>query len=197
MRIGEKDGLIIVDVQNDFCPGGALGVEGGDELARAISDVAMEFRTRGGRVYATQDWHPPGHCSFEENGGPWAAHCVQGTDGAEFHPDLRLPIGASIIRKGADKREDALSGFEGTDLEEQLTRMGIRRVFVGGIATEYCVLSTVVDAARRGFETYVLTDLVRAIEQEPGDGEKAVARMKEAGAKATSSEVMLSSPGEA
>ena len=196
MRIGEKDGLIVVDVQNDFCPGGALPVEGGDDLAKAISDVALKFRAKGGRVYATQDWHPAEHSSFEESGGPWPAHCVQATEGAEFHTDLRLPIGTSIIRKGRDKREDALSGFEGTDLEEQLTRAGIKRVFVGGLATDYCVLSTVLDAARRGFETYVLTDLARAVNKEPDDGEKAIARMKEGGAKATTSETLLSDPEE-
>ena len=196
MRINEKDGLIVVDVQNDFCPGGAVAVEGGDEAVKAISEVAQEFRARGGRVYATQDWHPAGHSSFEEGGGPWPAHCVQATEGAQFHPDLRLPIGASIIRKGTDKREDALSGFEGTDLEEQLTRSGIRRIFVGGLATDYCVLSTVLDAARRGFETYVLTDLIRAVNQQPDDGENAIVRMKEGGAKTTTSETLLSDPDE-
>jgi len=196
MRINEKDGLIVVDVQNDFCADGAVAVEGADELAKAISDVAMKFRTKGGRVYATQDWHPAGHPSFEEAGGQWPAHCVQATKGAEFHADLRLPIGASIIRKGTDKREDALSGFEGTSLEEQLTRSGIRRVFVGGLATDYCVLNTVLDAARRGFETYVLTDLSLAVNREPDDGENAISSMKDGGAKTTTSETLLSDPDE-
>ena len=196
MRIGEKDGLIAVDVQNDFCSGGALPVEGADEIAKSISDVSLEFRAKGGRVYATQDWHPVGHSSFEESGGPWSAHCVQATKGAEFHPDLRLPIGTSIIRKGTDRKEDALSGFEGTNLEEQLTRSGIRRVFVAGLATDYCVLNTVLDAARRGFETYVLTDLVRATDLEPDAGEKAIALMKEGGAKATTSQALLGDPNE-
>ncbi len=196
MQISEKDGLIAVDVQNDFCSGGALPVEGGDEIAKSISELSMKFRAKGGRVYATQDWHPEGHSSFEESNGPWPAHCVQSTKGAEFHPDLRLPIGTSIIRKGVAKSEDALSGFEGTNLEEQLTRSGIRRVFVAGLTTDYCVLNTVLDAARRGFETYVLTDLVRATDPEADAGEKAIALMKEGGAKATTSQVLLGIPDE-
>ena len=196
MRIGEKDGLIAVDVQNDLCSGGAVAVEGGDEIARSISEVSLKFRAKGGRVYATQEWHPADHSSFEESGGPWAAHCVQATKGAELHPDLRLPIGTSIIRKGAGKREDALSGFEGTNLEEQLTRSGIRRVFVAGLATDYSVLNTVLDAAKKAFETYVLTDLVRATDLEPDAGEKAIARMKEGGAKTTTSEALLGDSGE-
>jgi nicotinamidase/pyrazinamidase len=191
MRISEKDGLIVVDVQSDFCPGGALAVEGGDEIIEPLSKAAVEFRNRGGKVYATQDWHPPGHSSFQESGGPWPSHCVQATPGADFHPDFKLPIGTSIIRKGIDKSQDALSAFDGTDLEDQLTRSGVRRVFVGGLTTDYCVLQTVLDAASRGFETYVLSDLVRAVNKEPGDGEKAISRMKESGAKETSAEHML------
>jgi nicotinamidase/pyrazinamidase len=191
MRISEKDGLIVVDVQNDFCPGGSLGVEGAEEIIEPLSNAAMEFRARGGRVYATQDWHPPGHASFQESGGEWPPHCVQATPGADFHPDLRLPIGTSVIRKGTDKSRDALSGFDGTDLEEQLTRAGVRRVFIGGLTTDYCVLNTVLDAASRGFETYVLSDLVRAVNKEPDDGDKAIARMKESGAKETTAEHML------
>jgi len=196
MRISNKDALIVVDVQNDFCPGGAMPVEGGDELAKVISEVALKFRDKGGRVFATQDWHPAGHSSFEQFGGPFPPHCVQVTEGAAFHPDLRLPIGASIIRKGIDRREDALSGFSGTGLEEQLTRAGTKRVFVGGLATNYCVLETVLDARSRGFETYLLTDMVRALDDTADGGEKAIARMQEEGAKAATSEDMLAAATE-
>ena len=185
VKLSETDALIIVDVQNDFCPGGSLAVEGGDEVATALSSLALQFRIKGARIFATQDWHPEGHSSFKDQGGPWPPHCVEATHGAEFHPNLQLPIGTSIVRKGNDKNVDAYSGFLDSNLEEQLRRSGIERVFVGGLATDYCVLNTVLDAHSLGFETYLIEDGIAAVNVEPDDGEKAIQKMKDAGAKPT------------
>lgn len=183
MRLSDQDALVIVDIQNDFCPGGALPVATGTEVARTMTAAAAAFSEQGARVYATQDWHPPGHSSFIESGGPWPPHCVQGSHGAEFHPELRLPDGHEVIKKGSDPAVDAYSGFLDSDLEERLTAAGVRRVFVGGLATDYCVLNTVLDACRIGFESYLLTDAIGAVDVETGDGERAIARMVAAGAK--------------
>ena len=185
MKLTESDALIIVDVQNDFCPGGSLAVEGGDVVARTLSGLAAYFRMKGARTYATQDWHPEKHSSFQAQGGPWPAHCVQGSTGAEFHPDLQLPIGTAIVRKGTDLAVDAYSGFLDSNLEEQLKRVDAKRLFVGGLATDYCVLNTVLDGVARGFETYLITDAIAAVNNAPDDGEKAVQKMKDAGAKLT------------
>lgn len=185
LQLTEKDALIIVDVQNDFCPGGSLAVEGGDTVAESLSTIAAHFRLKGARIYATQDWHPEKHTSFKAQGGPWEPHCVQGTQGAEIHASLRLPIGTSVVRKGADLSTDAYSGFVDSTLEAQLRRVGIERLFVGGLATEFCVLHTVLDARSRNFETHLITDAVAAMEVEKGDGEQAVKKMTDAGAKTT------------
>jgi len=185
MVLTKQDVLIIVDVQNDFCPGGLLAVPGGDQVATTLTHVAGEFHKRGARVFATQDWHPARHSSFKEKGGPWPPHCVQDTEGAEFHPNLHLPEGTAVIRKGSDPKVDAYSGFLDSDLEEQLKRAGVRRVFVGGLATDYCVLNTVLDALNRGFETHLLTDAIGAVNVSPSDGEKAIRQMRDNGARIT------------
>ena len=182
MKIGESDALIIVDVQNDFCPGGSLAVEGGDEIAAKLSGLATHFRMKGARIFATQDWHPENHSSFKEQGGPWPAHCVIGTDGADLHKNLELPIGTSIVRKGSNPEVDAYSGFLDSNLEEQLRRTEISRVFVGGLATDYCVLNTVLDARALGFDVVLIEDGIAAVNVEDGDGEKAIEKMKAAGA---------------
>lgn len=182
MNLTAEDALVIVDVQNDFCPGGALPVSTGDQVARRMTGVAAAFTRRGARVYATQDWHPAGHSSFAESGGPWPPHCVQGSRGAELHPDLHLPDGHVNIKKGSDPEVDAYSGFLDSDLEEQLKAAGVTRVFIGGLATDYCVLNTVLDARRIGFETYLLTDVIGAVDVEAGDGDRAIERMSSAGA---------------
>ncbi|MEX0761042.1 MAG: nicotinamidase [Dehalococcoidia bacterium] len=188
MKLNENDALIIVDVQNDFCPGGSLGVENGDGVARTLSGLAQKFRRSGARIFATQDWHPEGHSSFKEQGGPWPVHCVQGSEGAEFHPDLDLPVGTSIVRKGSDPKVDAYSGFLDSDLEEQIKRTGVKRLFVGGLTTDYCVLNTVLDARQLGFETYLLTDAVAAVNVNEDDDEAAIQKMKEAGAQETTTQ---------
>lgn len=188
MKLKSTDALIVVDVQNDFCPGGSLPVAGGDQVAKTMSGAAERFKVAGGRVYATQDWHPADHSSFLDQGGPWPPHCVQGTKGALFHPELRLPVGSAVVRKGADPKVDAYSGFRDSLLEESLKRAGVKRVFVGGLATDYCVLNTVLDALELRFEAYVLADAVAAVDVKPGDGEAAMKKMQEAGAKLTTAE---------
>ncbi len=182
MNMTAQDALVIVDVQNDFCPGGSLAVATGDEVSRTMTLAAAAFNQQGARVYATQDWHPAGHSSFLESGGPWPPHCVQGSHGAELHPELQLPDGHEIIKKGSDPAVDAYSGFLDSDLEAQLKTAGITRVFVGGLATDYCVLNTVLDARQLGFETYLLLDAIGAVDVEPGDGDRAIKQMLDAGA---------------
>ena len=182
MAITNLDALIIVDVQNDFCPGGSLAVASGDAVARKMTDAAKTFAERGAKVFATQDWHPAGHLSFAAQGGQWPDHCVQGTRGAEFHPALELPDGTGVVRKGASLHADAYSGFIDSDLDAQLKAKGVGRVYVGGLATDYCVLNTVIDALSNGYETYVLTDAVGAVDLDPGDGERALHLMEVNGA---------------
>ena len=191
MRITNLDALIVVDVQNDFCPGGSLGVTGGDAVARKMGAIARTFAERGGKVFATQDWHPAGHLSFAAQGGQWPDHCVQDSHGAEFHAELGLPEGTRVIKKGASLDKDAYSGFIDSDLDAQLKAGGINRVYVGGLATDYCVVNTVVDALANGYETYVLADAVAAVNVEPGDGDRALHLMELNGAVLTTTEEAL------
>lgn len=179
--------LILVDVQNDFCPGGSLAVERGDEVVAPLNRLAAEFATRNLPVIATRDWHPRNHVSFEENGGPWPRHCIQDTPGAAFHPKLVLPPRADVVTKGDDPKRDAYSGFQaesetGRMMADLLRVRGAERLFVGGLATDYCVKATVLDARKNGFPTVVLGDAIRAVNVKPGDGDRAIAEMKKAGA---------------
>jgi nicotinamidase/pyrazinamidase len=186
IRIDEQDALIVVDPQNDFCPGGSLAVPHGDDIFPVVNVLMPRFR----HVLATQDWHPPEHRYFQAYGGPWPYHCLQGTPGAEFHPALnRAPIQA-VVRKGMNRELDGYSGFAGTDLAERLRLRGIRRVFVCGLATDYCVKATAIEAIENGFEAYVLTDAIRPVEVEPGDGERGLRAMSEAGARLITSELL-------
>ncbi|MEM1514461.1 MAG: nicotinamidase [Candidatus Bathyarchaeia archaeon] len=182
-KVGKGDALIIIDVQVDFCPGGALPVPDGDKVVPVLNEYIRKFEAASALIVATRDWHPPNHISFRDQGGPWPPHCIQGTRGAEFHPDIRLPKGTIIISKATDPFKEAYSGFEGTDLATKLRGAGIKRVFVGGLATEYCVKSTVLDAIKCGFETFLLKDAVRGIDANSGDIEKAIKEMLEEGAK--------------
>jgi len=179
----KKDALIIVDVQMDFCPGGALPVTEGDKVVPVLNDYIKTFSKAGALIVATRDWHPPNHLSFKEYGGIWPSHCIQGTDGAKFHPDLKLPRGTRIISKATVPEKEAYSGFDETGLGEMLKIMGVKRVFVGGLATDYCVKSTVLDAVKLGFETFLLEDAVRGVDVKPGDSERAIEEMLESGAK--------------
>lgn len=182
MKISRESALIVVDVQNDFCPGGALPVKEGDRVVPVFNRYIELFEKAGAPVYLTRDWHPKNHRSFKEQGGPWPPHCVQETGGARFHPDLKTPHNAAIISKAWRPEDESYSEFQGTNLELYLKRRGICRVWVGGLATDYCVKATVLDARALGFETYLLTDASRGIDAKPGDSERAVEEMKRAGA---------------
>ncbi len=181
--IDRNSALIVVDVQNDFCPGGALAVPGGDEVIPILNQYAELFQSNRAVVFATRDWHPMHHVSFKERGGPWPPHCVQGTKGADFHKELKLPHGVHLISKGFLQNKDAYSGFEGTELKAMLQAKGIKRTFIGGLATEYCVKSSVLDSTKLGFETYLLTDAIRGIDVSLGDSERAVQETVRAGAR--------------
>lgn len=191
LKIGSNDALIVVDVQNDFCPGGNAAVEDGDAVARKISDLALNFRSHDGRVFATQDWHPTNHQSFVENGGIWPTHCVRGSQGAEFHSELKLPVGSGIIRKGEDPGTDAYSGFDGTTLSSHLERLDVKRVFVGGLSTEYAVQHTVYDALQKGFAAFVVTDAISAVNANPGDDQRALDTMLASGAKPVTTQELI------
>jgi nicotinamidase/pyrazinamidase len=180
---GPNDALIVVDVQRDFLPGGALAVGRGDEVVAPLNEAARAFERAGRPIFASRDWHPANHCSFKARGGPWPPHCVAGTAGAEFAGALVLPASAIVVSKATTADADAYSAFAGTDLAAQLRARGVSRVVVGGLATDYCVLNTVLDARAQGFDVLVMTDAVRAVEVAPGDGGRALARMEQAGAR--------------
>ena len=183
------DALIIVDVQNTFCPGGTLPVAEGDQVVAPLNRVMPLFE---GRVFATQDWHPDNHCSFRERGGPWPPHAVQNTPDADLHPALDKSRITHVARKGASPDADAYSGFDGTDLAARLRDAGVRRVFIGGLATDYCVKATALDARQAGFDVVVLTDACRAVDVTPGDGERALGEMVSAGYALTATTDLLS-----
>ena len=182
-----RDALVIVDVQNDFCPGGALAVPDGDRVVPVLNRYAERFAARRAPVFASRDWHPARTTHFAPYGGAWPPHCVQDTPGAALHAALRLPAGAEVVSKGLGAEEDAYSCFQaraadGMEFPALLARRGIRRLFVGGLATDYCVKATALDARRAGLEVVVLEDAVRAVDVAPGDGERALAEMTAAGA---------------
>jgi len=180
--IDENSALVVVDVQRDFSLGGSLAVREGDKVVPILNEYARRFHEAGRPIYATRDWHPPNHISFKARGGPWPPHCVQGTEGATFHPDLRLQPETEIISKSTDPDREAYSGFDGTDLAQRLKEKGVRRVFVGGLATDYCVKNTVLDALKEGFEVVLLVDAIRGVDVKPGDSKRAVVEMVEKGA---------------
>ena len=177
------DALLIVDVQNDFLPGGSLAVSRGDEVVAVLNPYIGAFEAQDLPVYATRDWHPERHCSFHARGGPWPPHCVAGTRGAEFATALQLTPSTVVISKATTPDEDAYSGFQGTDLDRRLRAAGIRRLFIGGLATDYCVLNTVRDTLRLGYEVFLLTDAIRAVDVQPGDGLRAEEEMAKLGAR--------------
>jgi nicotinamidase/pyrazinamidase len=181
-----KRALIVVDVQNDFCPGGALAVEHGDEVVAPLNRLIGEFLKRGEPVYKSRDWHPARTKHFADYGGTWPVHCVQGTRGAEFHPGLSEDPRVQVVSKGLGD-EDSYSAFDGTTLAEDLRRQGVREVWVGGLATDYCVKNTVLDALREGFRVRALSDAMRAVNLQPGDDARAVEEMRAAGAEVVAS----------
>jgi nicotinamidase/pyrazinamidase len=177
--VGEA--LLIVDFQNDFTPGGALAVPDGDAIADRINELAASGRYD--LVLATRDWHPSDHGSFAERGGPWPVHCVADSPGAQLHPALNQSAIHKIIDKGTDPGTEGYSAFEGTDLAELLHDRGIRKVTVVGLATDYCVKNSALDALREGFEVAIDTDAMRGVNVEPGDDERAIEEMLAAGAR--------------
>ncbi len=182
--------LLVVDVQNDFCPGGALAVERGDEVVAPLNRLITEFLSRGDLVFKSRDWHPPRTKHFAAHGGTWPVHCVQQTRGAEFHPDLIADPRIEIISKGLGD-EDSYSAFDGTRLAERLRERGVREVWVGGLATDYCVKQSVLDALRGGFKAFAVEDAMRAVNRRPGDDARALAEMRAAGAEVVHSETSI------
>ena len=182
MTLRPGDGLIVVDVQNDFLPGGSLAVAGGDEVVAPLNAYLAAFARAGLPIFATRDLHPPDHCSFRTRGGPWPPHCVAGSAGARFAPGLALPPSTVVVSKDTLPEQDTYSGFQGGDLDARLREAGVRRVFVGGLATDYCVFHTVKDALARGYAAVLLTDAIRAVNVRPDDGSKAETELLRLGA---------------
>ena len=187
--IRPDDALVIVDVQHDFLPGGALGVAEGERIFAPIDALAPRF----GRVYATRDWHPSDHSSFAQYGGPWPVHCVAGTHGAAFDSRLDLDAVDAVIDKGIDRETDGYSGFAATSLARDLREHGIHRIFVCGLATDYCVKATALDAKVAGFDAVVIADASAAVNVEPGDEDLALAELERAGVGITYSDVIVGS----
>ena len=173
LYLNPGDALVVVHVQNDFLSGGSLAVPRGDEVVPVLNPYLAAFQLKGLPIFATRDWHPPNHCSFKPYGGLWPPHCVAGSRGAAFAPGLKLPSSAIVISQATNPDKEAYSGFEGTDLHARLRAAGVRRLYVGGLATDYCVLNTVRDGLSLGYEVFLLEDAIRAVNVQPDDGRKA------------------------
>jgi nicotinamidase/pyrazinamidase len=180
--LSKGDALILVDVQNDFLPGGSLAVAGGDQIIPLLNFYIALFQKNDLPIIATRDWHPDNHCSFKKYGGIWPPHCVAGTRGAEFSPQLNLPAGLLIISKATNSENDAYSGLDGTNLDKQLKKINIHRVWIGGLATDYCVLQSVKDFLALGYKVNLLIDAIRAVNVSPDDGINAEREMISSGA---------------
>lgn len=191
MEIRPNDALIVVDVQKDFCLGGSLAVKDGDKVVPIINRLQPHFE----HAYFTRDWHPADHCSFKENAefvdGSWPPHCIQNTPGAEFHEELDVPADANVVSTGTESDKEAYSGFQGTNLADRLHRAGVERVFVAGLATDYCVKHTALDARKNGFDTLLIRDAIRGVDNPPGTAQEALDEMREAGVKFVESEEIL------
>lgn len=197
-----KKALIVVDVQNDFCPGGALAVTDGYKVVPPLNEIIRYARSQKWFIAASKDWHPSDHCSFNTQGGPWPPHCVKNTPGAQFNPYLIIEpnFKETIFLKGFEKDKDSYSAFGGVvainwnlfvDLEEVLRERGVKEIYVGGLATDYCVKETALDGIKKGFRVYILLDACRAVNVKLGDSLKAVMEMKDVGVIITSTEKVL------
>ena len=182
IEVDKQSALVVVDIQNDFCPGGALPVENGDKVVPVLNKYIEKFGKAHAPILFTRDWHPSDHSSFKAQGGPWPPHCVQNSEGARFHAKLLIPPEGEIISK-ADKKDEAYSFFQGTDLARKLKERGIRRLFVGGLATDYCVKETVLDGLKYGFDVFVLDDASKGVNVRANDSESALHLMVTKGAK--------------
>jgi nicotinamidase/pyrazinamidase len=183
----ERSALLVVDVQNDFCTGGALAVPGSDTVISALNRYIADAVERGMPVYASRDWHPHDTSHFEPYGGIWPVHCVQGSEGARFHPDLQLPSTAIVVSKGEESERPGYSALEGrtadgTPFSTDLQNRGVTHLYVGGLATDYCVKHSVIDAAAAGLKVTVLEDAIAGVDVHPGDSMCAIAEMREKGA---------------
>jgi nicotinamidase/pyrazinamidase len=174
------DGLLIVDLQKDFCPGGALPIEEGDRVVPVLNRWIEAAEKRGIPVYASRDWHPTRHMSFKEKGGLWPEHCLQDSEGARFHPELHLPEGTVLITKGVRFDQDQNSVFDQTGFSHQLRLDGVQRLWVGGLAEDVCVLASVLDGRREGFAVHLIREATRPVT--PEGGKEAREKMREAGA---------------
>jgi nicotinamidase/pyrazinamidase len=179
--------LLIIDFQNDFTAGGALEVPDGDAIARPVKKLARHFDV----VVATRDWHPPDHASFEAEGGPWPVHCVQGTHGAEFHPAMDEIEVDAVVDVGRAREDQGYSGFEKSNLAQILRDREVGEVYVCGLATDYCVRASAIDACGEGFDVTVVEDAVRGVEVNEGDSARALEEMRAAGARIASSDELL------
>lgn len=177
-----EQALLLVDVQNDFFPGGALPTPNGDSIIRPVNRLIGTALAHQLPIFATRDWHPEDHCSFEAQGGPWPPHCIQDTEGAQFHPAVRMPRHTKVISKADERDKEAYSGFDKTDLAGKLRDEGISRLIVAGLATDVCVKNTVLDALKEGFEVFVVENAVSGIDNDPGDSDQALWEMQKAGA---------------
>jgi nicotinamidase/pyrazinamidase len=182
LKIDNNSALVVVDVQKDFCPGGALPVKEGDAIVTTLNKYIERFATSRSVIIFTRDWHPPRHISFYSEGGRWPAHCVRGSKGAEFHASLKVPGWAMVVSKAVDEKVEAYSGFQGTGLAKTLRKRRVIRIFVGGLATDYCVKETVLDALSNRFQVYYLTDASKGVNVNQGDSERAILEMKAKGA---------------
>jgi nicotinamidase/pyrazinamidase len=181
------DALLLVDLQNDFCPGGSLAVADGDRVMPVLSAWALAAERQRIPIFVSRDWHPLRTTHFKEYGGIWAPHCVMGTHGAEFHPDLNVPSSAAVISKGMGENEDAYSAFQARDdsgalLVTLLENKDIKHLYIGGLATDYCVKSSALDGLANGFRVTLVRDGMRAVNLQPNDGDQALAEMRAAGA---------------
>ena len=182
LKLGSSDALIVADVQKDFLPGGALPVKEGDLIVPVLNEYIRIFQNAKAKIIASRDWHPSNHLSFKAQGGPWPPHCVQETEGAKFSPDLKLPEDTTIVSKATDPNKEAYSVFDDTGLSNLLKVQGISRVFIGGVATDYCIVNSALDAGKLGLGVVVLMDGVRGINVNPGDVDKAIDAMLKSGA---------------
>jgi len=187
-NITSSDALLVTDIQKDFLPGGALPVDGGNEIIPVLNAYIRRFEDAKAHIFASRDWHPPNHISFKAQGGPWPPHCIQGTDGAKFSPDLKLPTGVIVISKATNPEHESYSAFDGTSFNHELRMCEVKRLFVGGLATDYCVLNTVLDARKLGYGTVVLIDATLGINRELGDVDRAIEAMLTAGAEQASND---------
>ncbi len=178
-RLDDTSALLIVDMQNDFMPGGSLPIPDADKIIPMINKYIELFTYNELSIFASRDWHPPNHISFRQRGGMWPVHCVRHTYGAKFHPDLKVPRSTVVISKGTDPNREAYSAFDRTELSDRLDERGVKKIFVVGVATDYCVKSTVLDALKLGYEVIVLEDGIKGLDK----SNEAILEMKSRGAK--------------